>query len=51
LPRLLKRQIFGCFRNHQPVATPNSANARPIRWKYSDTKRRIRSSEFTATGS
>jgi transposase len=27
-----------------------SANARPIRWKYSDTTRRIRSNEFTATG-
>jgi transposase len=27
-----------------------SANARPIRWKYSDTSRRIRSNEFTATG-
>jgi transposase len=27
-----------------------SANARPIRWKYSDTTRRIRSDEFTATG-
>ena len=27
-----------------------SANARPIRWKYSDATRRIRSNEFTATG-
>jgi transposase len=27
-----------------------SANARPIRWRYSDTNRRIRSNEFTATG-
>ncbi len=27
-----------------------SANARPIRWKYSDTTKRIRSNEFTATG-
>ncbi len=27
-----------------------SANARPIRWKYSDTTRRLRSNEFTATG-
>jgi transposase len=27
-----------------------SANARPIRWKYSDTTRRIHSNEFTATG-
>jgi transposase len=27
-----------------------SANARPIRWKYTDTTRRIRSNEFTATG-
>jgi transposase len=27
-----------------------SANARPIRWKYSDTKKRLRSNEFTATG-
>jgi transposase len=27
-----------------------SANARPIRWKYSDTTRRIRSNDFTATG-
>src|SRR5246500_2309282 len=27
-----------------------SANARPIQWKYSDTTRRIRSNEFTATG-
>lgn len=26
-----------------------SANAKPIRWKYSDPKRRIRSNEFTAT--
>jgi transposase len=26
-----------------------SANAKPIRWKCSDPKRRIRSSEFTAT--
>jgi transposase len=26
-----------------------SANARPIRWKYSDTARRIRSNELTAT--
>jgi transposase len=27
-----------------------SANARPIQWKYSDTTRRVRSNEFTATG-
>jgi transposase len=27
-----------------------SANAKPIQWKYSDPKRRIRSNEFTATG-
>jgi len=27
-----------------------SANARPIRWKYSDTTRRVRSNELTATG-
>ena len=27
-----------------------SANARPIRWKYSDPTRRVRSNEFTATG-
>jgi transposase len=27
-----------------------SANARPIRWKYSDTARRIRSNELSATG-
>jgi transposase len=27
-----------------------SANARPIQWKYSDTTRRIRSNEFSATG-
>jgi transposase len=27
-----------------------SANAHPIRWKYSDTTRRIPSNEFTATG-
>ncbi|HEX3375074.1 MAG TPA: IS630 family transposase [Edaphobacter sp.] len=27
-----------------------SANARPIRWKYSDTSRRIRSNELSATG-
>ena len=27
-----------------------SANARPIQWKYSDTSRRIRTNEFTATG-
>lgn len=27
-----------------------SANARPIRWKYSATTRRIRSNDFTATG-
>ena len=27
-----------------------SANARPIRWKYSDPSRRIRSNELTATG-
>lgn len=27
-----------------------SANARPIRWKYSDTTRRARSNELTATG-
>jgi len=27
-----------------------SANARPIRWKYSDTVRRIRSNELSATG-
>src|ERR1700733_7627664 len=27
-----------------------SANARPIRWKYSDTTKRICSNEFTATG-
>ena len=27
-----------------------SANARPIRWKYSDTTRRIRSNELSATG-
>ncbi len=26
-----------------------SANAKPIQWKYSDTKRRIRSNELTAT--
>jgi transposase len=27
-----------------------SANARPIRWKYSDPTRRVRSNELTATG-
>jgi len=27
-----------------------SANARPIQWKYSDTSRRVRSNELTATG-
>jgi transposase len=27
-----------------------SANTKPIQWKYSDPKRRIRSNEFTATG-
>jgi transposase len=27
-----------------------SANAKPIQWKYSDPKRRIRSNEFNATG-
>ena len=27
-----------------------SANARPIHWKYSDTSRRIRSNDITATG-
>jgi len=27
-----------------------SAHARPIQWKYSDTSRRVRSNEFTATG-
>jgi transposase len=27
-----------------------TANAKPIRWKYSDPTRRIRSNEFTATG-
>jgi transposase len=26
-----------------------SANARPIQWKYSDTSRRLRTNEFTAT--
>ena len=28
----------------------SSANSRPIQWKYSDTLRRIRTNEFTATG-
>ena len=28
----------------------NSANAKPIQWKYSDPNRRIRSNELTATG-
>ena len=27
-----------------------SANARPIQWKYSDSSRRLRTNEFTATG-
>ena len=27
-----------------------SANARPIQWKYSDSNRRVRSNELTATG-
>jgi hypothetical protein len=27
-----------------------SADAQPIQWKYSDTSRRIRPNEFTATG-
>ena len=27
-----------------------SAHARPIQWKYSDTSRRVRSNELTATG-
>jgi transposase len=41
--------VFDLARKLRRYINAYSANARPIRWKYSDTTRRIRSNELSAT--